>query len=229
MVTCTHGMCAVQIHNKMKIPKSAKVENFKGFCPYVKTIVTHKDSVKSYFPEYSKSDVKMSEENHPDEENEQDSELLDHNIEGNFDVETGLWNFPSLTKFKPKDMMGPQLIKYTKKRIITTLEEDCGVELKPDAYKNNTLRMCDCGAGYSLETDYTLKRHSTLYTRMGHVRCSFSTCYCNGTCELKFEEVAEEQGIFFSFKSLVWVMKLAGTLSGMFLLKEHLSKHTVRT
>ena len=110
-------------------------------------LLLHMDSVKSYFPEYFKSDVEMSQENHPDEENAQDSQLLDDNIEGNFDVETGLWNFPSLTKFKPKDMMDPQLIKYTKKRIITALEENSGVELKPDAYKNNTLRMCDCGAG----------------------------------------------------------------------------------
>ena len=144
-----------------------------------------------------KSDVERLHENHPDEENGQDSQLLDDNIEGNFDVETGLWNFPSLTKFKPKDMMDPQLIKYTKKRIITALENYSGVELKPDAYKNNTLRMCDCGMGYSQETEYTLKEHSTLYNRMGPVRCSVFNLPChNGTCELNFEEVAEEQGIF---------------------------------
>ena len=121
VVTCTHGMCAVQMHNKKKIPKSSKIENFKGLCAHVQTIALHMDSVKSYFPEYFESDVERSHENHPDEENGQDSQLLDDNIEGNFDVETGLWNFPSLTKFKPKDMMDPQLIKYTNKRIITAL------------------------------------------------------------------------------------------------------------
>ena len=112
-------------------------------------LLLHMDSVESYFPEYFESDVERLQENHPDEENAQASELLDHNIEGNFDVETGLWNFPSFTKFKSKDMMDRQLIKYTKKRIITALEEDGGVELKPNAYKNNALRMCDCSAGYS--------------------------------------------------------------------------------
>ena len=36
---------------------------------------------------------------------------------------------------------------------------------------------------------------------MGPVRCSVFNLPChNGTCELKFEEVAEEQGIFFSSK-----------------------------
>ena len=55
--------------------------------------------------------------------------------------------------------------------------------------------------GYSQETEYTLKGHSTLYTRMGPVRCSVFNLPChNGTCELKFEEVAEEQGICFSSK-----------------------------
>ena len=162
-------MCAVQMHNKKKILKSAKVEYFKGLCTHVQIIALHMDSVKSYFPEYFESDVEMSLENHPHEENGQDRQLLDDNIEGNFDVETGLWNFPSLTKFKPKDMMDPQLIKYTKKRIITALEENGRVELNPDAYKNNTLRMCDCSVGYSQETEYTLKGHSTLYTRIGPV------------------------------------------------------------
>ena len=182
--------------------KSAKVENAKGLCPHVQTIATHMDSVKSYFPEYFASHVEMSHENNPhEEENTEDNELLDDNIEGNFDVQTGLWDFHSLTKFKPKDMMDPQLIKYTKKRIITTLEENSCVQLKPNPYNNKTLRMCDCGAGYSPETEYTLKWHSTLYTRMGPVRCSVFNLPCqNGTCELKFEEVAEEQGIYFAFK-----------------------------
>ena len=88
LVTCTHRMCAVQMHNKKKIPKSAKVENFKGLCPHAQTIAIHMDTVRSYFPQYFESDGEMSQENHPDEENAQDSELLDHNIEGNFDVET---------------------------------------------------------------------------------------------------------------------------------------------
>ena len=34
--------------------------------------------------------------------------------EGNLDIETGLWTFPALTTFKPKEMMDPQLIHHTK-------------------------------------------------------------------------------------------------------------------
>ena len=164
----------------------------------------------------------MSQENNPHEENTEDSELLDRNIEGNFDVQTRLWKFPSLTKFNPKDMMDPQLIKYTKTRIIIALEENSGVELKPNAYKNTTLKMCDCGAGYSPETEYTLKWHSTLYTRMGPVRCSVFNLPCrNGTCELKFEEVAEEQGISFSSK-----VTCAGDEIGWYFVQDVVTKGT---
>ena len=157
VVKCTNGMCSVHMHNKKKIPKSAKVENAKGLCPHVQTISTHNDSVKSYLPEYFTSNIQISLENNPDEEeNMEENQLLDDNIEGNFDVQTGLWSSHSLTQFKLRDMMDPQLIKYTRTRIIAALEENSCVEWKPNPCNNKTLRMCHCGAGYSPETDYTL-------------------------------------------------------------------------
>ena len=61
-------MCAVQMHNKKKILKSSKIENFKGLHTHVQTIALHMDSVTSYYPEYFESDVERSHENHPDEE-----------------------------------------------------------------------------------------------------------------------------------------------------------------
>ena len=95
------------MHNKKKIPKPFKIENFKGLCTHIQTIALQIDSVKSYFPEYFESDVEMSHEYHPDEENGHNSLLLDDNIEVNFDVETGLWNFPSMNKIKAQRHDGP--------------------------------------------------------------------------------------------------------------------------
>ena len=84
---------------------------------------------------------------------------------------------------------------------MTAFEENGCVELKPHAHKNNALRICECSACYLQETNYTLKRHSTLYTRMGPVRCSlFNLAYHNGSCKLKFEGVAKEERICFSSK-----------------------------
>ena len=73
IVTCTHGMCAVQMHNKNKIPKSAKVENFKGHCLHIQTITVHMESVKSYFPEYFESDHENFQEKPRHEENAEHS------------------------------------------------------------------------------------------------------------------------------------------------------------
>ena len=201
VVTCTNGMCCVQMHNKKKIPKSAKVENAKGLCPHVQTIAIHINAVKSYFPEYFASHIEMTDEMNPEEEDTDNNPLLYDNIQGNFDVQNGLWNFHSLTQFKPKDMMDPELIKHTKTRIITVLEENSCVQLKPNPYNNKTLKMCDCGAGYSPDTEYIPKWHSMLYMRISPVKCEFFNLPChNGICELKFEDVAEQQGICFTLK-----------------------------
>ena len=72
-------------------------------------------------------------------------------------------------------MMDPQLVKHTKTRIIAALEENCCVQLKPNPYNNETLKMCDCGAAYSPDTDYILKWHSMLYTRISPVKCEVLT------------------------------------------------------
>ena len=56
------------------------------------------------------------------------------------DIETGLWTFPTLTTFKPNDMMDPQLIPHTKTRLMKAIE-DSTIELKPNPFdQNNTLK-----------------------------------------------------------------------------------------
>ena len=43
--------------------------------------------------------------------------------------------------------------------------QESTIELKPNPFgQNNTLKNCNCGGGYSNNTDYTLQGHSTLYT-----------------------------------------------------------------
>ena len=40
VVTCTNGMCSVQMHNMKKVPKSSKVTNLESRCPHVRTFAT---------------------------------------------------------------------------------------------------------------------------------------------------------------------------------------------
>ena len=99
-------------------------------------------------------------------------------IKENFDIETGLWTFPTLTTFKPKEMMDPQLIQHTKTCLMKTIQEST-IELKPNPFgQNNTLKNCNCGRGYSNNTDYTLQGHSTLYIRIGLVHCAYFNLAC---------------------------------------------------
>ena len=120
VVTCTNGMCSVQMHNMKKVPKFSKVTNLESHCPHVCTFALHIDAIQSYFPEYFGQDIEVFEVN-TGYDSSQDTQQLDpqqedgqEDNEGNFDIETGLWTFPALTTFKPKEMMDPQLIQHTK-------------------------------------------------------------------------------------------------------------------
>ena len=235
VVTCTNGMCSVQMHNCKKLPKSAKVTNLESHCPHVCTFALHINAIQSYFPQYFGQDIEVFEGNTGDDSS-QDTQEVDpqqegrlEDTEGNFDIETGLWTFPSLTTFKPKEMMDPQLIQNTRTCLMKAIQ-DSTIELKPNPFdQNNTLKNCDCGVGYSNNTDYTLKGHSTLYTRIGPVHCAYFNLPClNVDCELQFQEVAEEQGICFSSKVTCAGDEIGwGLLSRMLSARGHHSKLTV--
>ena len=63
VVTCTNGMCSVQMHNMKKVPKSSKVTNLESHCPHVCTFPLHIDAIQSYFPEYFGQDIEVFEGN----------------------------------------------------------------------------------------------------------------------------------------------------------------------
>ena len=137
-------------------------------------------------------------------------------------LKTGLCTFPALTTFKPKEMMDPQLIHHTKTCLMKAIQEST-IELKPNPFgQNNTLKKCNCGGGYSNNTDYTLQGHSTLYTRIVLVHCAYFNLPCvNGNCQLEFQEVAEEQRICFCSK-----VTCAGDEIGWDFVQDVVSKRT---
>ena len=211
-----------------KFSKSSKVTNLESHCPHVHTFALHIDAIQSYFPEYFGQDIEVFEGN-TGYDSSLETQQLDpqqedgqEDNEGNFDIETGLWTFPALTTFKPKEMMDPQLIQHTKTCPMKAIE-DSTIELKPNPFDhNNMLKNCDCGVGYSNNTDYTLKDHCTLYTRIGPVCCAYFNLPCvNGNCQLEFHEVTEEQGICFSSK-----VTCAGDEIGWDFVQDVVSKRT---
>ena len=193
-VKCTNGLCQVQLNSKKRIPKHSELsDKTENLCSHLQTLRLHLQHVKELFPDYFSSD--------------RDSEyaagpLADVNTEdvnitsksGNFNVETGMWDYPSLSQHKPMDMHDIQLVHSTKMRNSASIQENEVFILKPDG----SLKKCQRGEGYCEDE---LVGVATLYTRIGAIQCNYYNIVCsNGTCKIKFQEAAAEKGIFFSTK-----------------------------
>ena len=60
VVTCTNGMCSVQMHNRKKsFPNHQKSQIWNHTAPHVHTFVLHTDAIQSYFPEYFGQDIEV--------------------------------------------------------------------------------------------------------------------------------------------------------------------------
>ena len=118
-----HGkMCArcsngVAMHNGKSIPKNATKEDRKPVCSHIKTMHKEMQYIESIFPEYfqesAQSDGDVQGYNfqfavNPEMEvNNEDGNIV-QNIPGHFNINTGLWEYESLSKHTQKDMMHPQ-------------------------------------------------------------------------------------------------------------------------
>ena len=101
---------------------------------------------------------------------------------GNLNTETGLWEYPSLSTHRPKELMDQQLMNVAqnsdKFATTTKIDETCGLKvyhLKPrqsDVYGNP--RQCDCGGEYNGEDGYKQVQEITLYTCFAPLKC---LCY----------------------------------------------------
>ena len=99
---------------------------------------------------------------------------IGNKVTGNFDVETGLWNFKALTTHKPKHMMDPRLILATQhcNTFIGqhSLDQETGLYgvhyLKPSGMDaEGKSEICACGDEYKTEEEnYVLQGSGILYT-----------------------------------------------------------------
>ena len=63
---------------------------------------------------------------------------------GNFNIETGMWDYPSLSQHKPMDMHDIQLVQSTKMRTAASIQENEVFTLKLDG----SLKKCQCEEVY---------------------------------------------------------------------------------
>ena len=182
-VTCTDGLCAAGLKNKRNISRDkSKDKKKKMQCSHLITFYRHIDYIKSFFPDYftGQNDQHMEIHYNGDgiEDINNDDVNIGNNVTGNFDVNTGLWNFKALTTHKPKRMMDPKLILATQHRNIFIGQNPVvnktglyGVyHLKPSGKDaEGKSEICACGYEYkaeegNYETDYVLQGSGILYT-----------------------------------------------------------------
>ena len=141
------------------------------------------------------------------EVNNEDGNIA-QNIPSHFNINTGLWEYESLSKRTPKDMMHPQNVNSTMQRNdfvkSQNLDPNTGLystyHLKPSILGANGAPMqCNCGSQISHSPGNAVEKFSfTLYTCTGAVHMKCYNMYCErGICEKEVSEAAKKKCLFF--------------------------------
>ena len=164
---------------------------------------------KSFFPDFfASSDEELfmphSTEITNRELNTDDNILSQSKFQGGFNQEKGMWEYPSLTIHKPKEMMDEFLVNCTKERNdythSTKIDTTTGLyqtfHLKASMITKEKIEIkCQCGTSYHKEGIY--KDRGTLYTQTGPVNIKYYDTVCSrGICTIPYTKGAEEKAIF---------------------------------
>ena len=171
---CHAGMCAASRVNKKRIPRTAVLSQIDKMCPHLVTCHENINMITQHFPEFFTGECSNEE---TDEEmpnniglvNNEDNANLDEELSCNFDKETGLWTYKSLSKHKPKNMDDEGLISNNRQCMKLMLEGNDAnpiLEMKPNVEnKDGSFRNCDCGQPYT-QSGLISEGTAKLFTRM---------------------------------------------------------------
>ena len=104
-IKCHSGFCAAANMNKKRMPRSAKLNESAKLCSHLQTCYANIDTITCDFPQYFNQldDIVDDNENgnFGEDINTEDYGSLSSELESNFDKETGLWSYKSLSQYKP--------------------------------------------------------------------------------------------------------------------------------
>ena len=204
-VKCMDGLCAVQLANQKKFPKTLSIEvandakhkkEREKLCCHINTIYDNIDYIRGFFPGYFNTE-NAQQTNIPDDVNMEDANLV--SPPRKFNTETGLWNFPAHSQHKPHEMLDIDLIQNTQmcndlvhsRNFNSNTGQYDALHLKPE------ITICECGHGFD-SNEYERKGSATIYSRNGPICCIYYNIKCkSGKCEKTYHEEAKKQGIFF--------------------------------
>ena len=147
----------------------------------MKAIVGEINYIKDFFPWHFKTTDEILQQQLQDEEVNTD-DLGINPTQINFNVESGLWEYPAVTKHVPKQMRDPQLTKHTELRnkFATSGQIDPATglriyQLKPNIRdEEGNVKKCNCGDLYDKENSFKEEMETILYTRICVLKC---ICY----------------------------------------------------
>ena len=169
---CMDGMCAAKLRNKKKIPKSVALQKNSNLCGHMNMIAEQIDYVKSFFPGYfgvenPETPIQLIQE----EEVNTDDGDIGSSLKGNFNLETGLWEYKAHSKHIPHQQMDPKLVQATQECNDLPrpqhLDQETGL-YKPFLLKPSPLdpdgnqKLCSCGSKYPTDANYNLEGTATL-------------------------------------------------------------------
>ena len=203
-IKCHSGFCAAANINKKRMPRSAKLNESAKLCSHLQTCYANIDTITRDFPQYfTESDEVVDDNengNFGEDVNTEDDGSLSSELESNFDKETGLWSYKSLSQYKPMMSDNKNLHFSTRERIqfVVNYEPNRIIELRhPLTDQSGNRFICECGLEYTQEC-YVEEGTSNLYTRIGVAHIKYFGLKCpRNTCEKKFVDASGTWGMFF--------------------------------
>ena len=117
---CCNGVCAAKARNKKRIPTVISLQNtttLGQLCSHLVVIYQNMELLTECFPDFFLTDEDQPVDQDPpapdlaqDPGNTDDQGLTTAKDQPVFDVNTGLWQFPSYSQHKPRPMLDPALI-----------------------------------------------------------------------------------------------------------------------
>ena len=154
-ILCTYGHGSINFKNKKNITCQDPDHQYTHVCLHLCTMFINWDFVKGFFLDF------LQEEDHlsviPDDPVNKDYVNIESQVSGKFNIETGLWDYPALSKHKPKEMMDPQLVNSTlecneiisSKKLNTSTGLYSSFICKPSPFNpDGTPKACMCGRTY---------------------------------------------------------------------------------
>ena len=203
-IKCHSGFCAAANINKKRMPRSAKLNEFVKLCSHLDTCYKNIDCIRTHFPDYFDESNQVNDDNGnaniKEDVNVGDDDTLNSNLVSNFDKESGLWSYKSLSKYQLMQSDNKNLHLFTCewiKYIINNNQNEIIHVIHPIVNPDGTPMLCGCGLMYT-EESHIEEGTCNLYTRVGVAHIKYNGLKCNmNKCEKKFSDISGTWGMFF--------------------------------